>query len=142
MAQADNALAPVAHRLPIGAGELERVLLRLRRDSIDQQISWSLGDHGECELEATFLRVASGGPPTWATRGRLWDRSQLAVAPVAIVITALDDDECELATRPGSLSPWWRRNPVKYSRLARAALEELAQELLWCATTLRREQRT
>ena len=141
MAQADNETAQVARRLPIGADELERVLLRLRRDCVDQQISWTLGDHGACELDATFLRVASGGPPTFAARGRLWDRAHLALAPIAIVIT-VRDDECDIEARPGVLAAWWRKHPSQYARLARAAVEELAQELLWCATTLRREQRT
>jgi len=140
MAQPDNETAHVARRLPIGADELERVLLRLRRDCVDQQISWTLGDHGACELDATFLRVASGGPPTFAARGRLWDRAHLALAPIAIVIT-VRDDECDIDVRPGVLAAWWRNHPSQYVRLARAAVEELAQELLWCATTLRREQR-
>ncbi|HEX5614989.1 MAG TPA: hypothetical protein VFZ83_07500 [Acidimicrobiia bacterium] len=141
MVQADNDTAPVAHRLPIGADELERVLMRLRRDSVDQQIRWTLGDYGACELDATFLRVASGGPVAFAARGRLWDRAHLALAPVAIVISIRTREECEIEARPGALAPWWQRHPDQYRRLARAAVEELVQELLWCATTLRREQR-
>jgi hypothetical protein len=140
MAATERLALRVTYRLPIGGGELERVLLRLRRDTPDQRIRWTLGDHGACELEAGFVPLPVDGAPTWAASARLWDRSHLALAPIAITVTTRGDDECELEARPGVLTQFWQRNTGKYVRLARAALEELAQELLWCATSVRRDQ--
>jgi hypothetical protein len=142
MAQPERLALRVTHRLPIGGEEVERVLMRLRRDTPDQRISWTLGDHGACELEAGFVPLPVDGSPTWAASARLWDRSHLALAPIAITVTSRGDEECELEARPGVLTPFWQRNAEKYVRLARAALEELSQELLWCATSMRRDQRT
>ena len=73
--------------------------------------------------------------PAWTTTARLWDPAAVAVAPAVVELNAVSTDTCELTIRPDlPLTPWWAARVPALLDLARAALDELAEELLWQAT--------
>ena len=120
----------VARTLPIDGSLLGDVLLRLRRDTQGAAVRWNLGARGAVEIEVNF--VSDG--PVWRTSGRIWDRNGLALAPVEWALDPRADDDVELTVAPsGELSPWWQSRVPDLLDLAHAALNELAEELLWHA---------
>ena len=127
----------VERELPIDGALARACLLRLRRDAVDRCISWTLGDRGSADLDVHFHHTpGDAGPPAglWATTCRLWERGRLAVATVIVELRA-DAPGCELVVRASDpIPPVWRRDPRGLRDLARAAVDELAEELLWHAS--------
>jgi hypothetical protein len=107
----------VTRTLPIDAALLGDVLRRLRRDAPGGVLRWGLGGRGTVELDATF---ASCGE-TWATSGRIWD-AHARLAVVTLSLAARDDDVALVLRAPAPCD------------VAQAAIDELAEELLWHAT--------
>jgi hypothetical protein len=120
----------VARTLPIDGALIGDVLLRLRRDAQSASVRWSLGERGAVEVDVNF--VSDG--PAWCATGRIWDRSGLAVALVAWRLDARTDNDVELTVMPAAdLSPWWQTRVPDLLDLMHAAVNELAEELLWHA---------
>ncbi len=108
----------VARVLPIDGALLGDVLLRLRRDYANSALRWTLGDR-----------------PVWTTTARLWAGTGLAVTAAIVHCVATAADEVHLtleATLPPTAA--WGKDGRELSDLARATLDELAEELLWHAT--------
>jgi hypothetical protein len=130
----------VARALPIDAALVDDVLLRLRRDASGSMVGWTLGERGSVEFDVEFFPVffgftASGAGPAWTTTARLWDPAAVAVVAAVVELSAVSTDTCELVIRPHlPLTPWWEARRTALLEIARAALDELAEELLWQAT--------
>jgi len=124
----------VVRELPIDPAIVNGVLLALRRDTPGSAAGWSLGRHGSGEVDVDFFRT--GAPdPTWTTTARLWDPQAVAVVRAVVDLTVVEPDTCELSIRPNlPISPWWSARMPALLDLARAMLDELAEELLWHAT--------
>jgi hypothetical protein len=119
-----------ARTLPIDGALLGDTLLRLRRDAEDATVRWNLGERGAVEIETNF--VSDG--PTWRASGRIWDRSGLALVAIEWRVEPCPDDDVELTVAPsGEVSPWWQSRVSDLRDLMHAALNELAEELLWHA---------
>jgi hypothetical protein len=121
----------VERTLPIDGALLGDVLLRLRRDSRASTLHWTLGALGAAEVEVGFT---SDGPD-WITRVRLWNYSGLALTTATLRLTVSAADEVRLALVPvhvPELAP--DEDAAALGALARAATDELAEELLWHAT--------
>ena len=130
----------VARALPIDAALVDDVLLRLRRDARGAMVGWTLGERGSAEFDVEFFPVflgfaATGAGPAWTTTARLWDPAAIAVVLAVVELSAVSTDTCELVIRPHlPLTPWWDARQPELLDIARAALDELAEELLWQAT--------
>jgi hypothetical protein len=130
----------VVRALPIDAALVDDVLVRLRRDASGSMLRWTLGERGSAELDVAFFPVffgftSSGAGPAWTTNARLWDPSAVAVAAAVVELNAVSHDTCELTIRPDlPLTPWWEARVPVLLEVATAALDELAEELLWQAT--------
>jgi hypothetical protein len=130
----------VSRALPIDAALVGDVLVRLRRDTNGSTMGWTLGDRGSAELDVDFFPVffgfgSNGAGPAWTTTARLWDPQAVAVALAVVELNAVSTDTCDLVIRPDvPLSPWWAAHTSALLELARTALDELAEELLWQAT--------
>jgi len=131
----------VTRALPIDGALVGDVLLRLRRDTPRSAASWTLGSLGAVEIDTRFSRATSDAAlditdgALWATTGRLWDCDAIAVVPVVVELTAVANDACRLTLRPeAERSPWWSARQPALAQLAAAALDELAEELLWHAS--------
>jgi hypothetical protein len=116
----------VARTLPIDGALLGDVMLRLRRDTPASLLRWTLGDRGTAEVDACFTSAG----PAWTTNARLWNRAGLAVIPATLQLVATGVDEVCLTLEP-TVPPV---PPAELLDLARAALDELAEEILWHAT--------
>ena len=125
-----------ARALPIDAALIGDVLRRLRRDTRGSAASWMLGTHGSAEVDVDFFPVvAPGDLPAWTTTARLWDPNAMAMVRVTIDLEVASADTCTLTARPDlPLAPWWAARMPALLGLALAALDELAEELLWHAT--------
>jgi hypothetical protein len=124
----------VVRQLPIDPALVNSMFLGLRRDTPGSATGWSLGRRGSAEVDIDFFRT--GAPePTWTATARLWDPEAVAVVRAVVDLTVTQPDGCELTIRPNlPLSPWWSTRMPALLDLARAALDELAEELLWHAT--------
>jgi hypothetical protein len=124
----------VVRLLPIDPAIASGALLALRRDTPGSATGWSLGRRGSAEVDVDFFRT--GAPnPTWTATARLWDPQAIAVVRAVVDLTVIEPDSCELSMRPIlPLSPWWSARMPALLDLARAALDELAEELLWHAS--------
>ncbi len=120
----------VERALPIDGALLGDVLLRLRRDSPASAVRWTLGDLGAAEIEVSF---ASHGP-AWTTRARLWNYAGLAMTTATVSLVAVADDEIRLSLEPNVSSVDSPEDARSMVDLGRAAVDELAEELLWHAT--------
>jgi hypothetical protein len=120
----------VTRTLPIDGALLSEVLLRLRRDSVASALRWTLGDRGTAEVEVSFTSAGS----QWTTRARLWNRAGLAVTAATLRVEAVGVDEVRLTVEP--MLPTWTEwgDESELVDLTQAALDELAEELLWHAT--------
>ncbi len=121
----------VGRTLPIDGALLGEVLLRLRRDSAEPALRWTLGRRGAAEVDVSFTSAGTA----WTTKARLWNQSGLAVAAARLQLEVLGADEVRLTLQP-TLPPAaaWGDDASDLLDLARAALDELAEELLWHAT--------
>ena len=133
----DSGGISVARTLPIDGALLDDVLLRLRRDSTASALRWTLGTRGSAELDVSFVSTGSldSAVPAWTANARLWNRTGMAVAAAELHIAATGPDEVRL-TLASSLpaAPTWGPDGAELTALARAALDELGEELLWHAT--------
>jgi hypothetical protein len=111
----------VERSLPIDGALLGDVLLRLRRDSPAANLRWTLGERGSAEIEVCFI-VEHG---RWTSNARLWNSTGMAVTGGTVRLEPNSDDE--VAMRLDCRAP-------EMAELARAALDEFAEELLWHAT--------
>jgi len=124
----------VVRALPIDPAIANGMLLALRRDTRGSATGWSLGRRGSAEVDVDFFRTGAADP-TWTAGARLWDPQAIAVVKALVDLTVMEPDGCELSIRPClPLSPWWSARVPALLDLARAALDELAEELLWYAT--------
>jgi hypothetical protein len=127
----DPAGISVARTLPIDGALLSEVLLRLRRDSAASALRWTLGDRGAAEVDVNFVSAGSA----WTTSARLWNQTGLAVTAATVQVVATGDDEVRVTLEPTlPPAPAWGREGRNLADLARAVLDELAEELLWHAT--------
>ena len=122
----------VVRALPIDPAIVSGMLHALRRDTPGSATGWSLGRRGSVEIDVEFVHTE---PPRWTSTARLWDPEAVAVVRAVVDLTVVEPDACELSIRPSlPLSPWWSARMPALLDLARAALDELAEELLWHAT--------
>jgi len=121
----------VARTLPIDGALLGDVILRLRRDSPTPALRWTLGNRGTAEVDVCF---ASNGP-VWTTKVRLWSHVGMVVTPATLELVATGDDEVRLTLEPVPARVAVGTDSASaLLDLAHAALDELAEELLWHAT--------
>jgi hypothetical protein len=127
--------------LPIDAALMGDVLVQLRRDALGCPMVWTLGTRGSADLDVEFFPVltevddSTPARPAWTTTARLWDRDGLAVVHAVVEISAVSCDACEVTLRPElPLTPWWSARIPMLEELAQAAVDELAEELLWHAS--------
>jgi len=126
----DPAAISVERTLPIDGALLGDVVLRLRRDSTATALRWTLGDRGTAEVDTCFTSAGSG----WTTTARLWNATGRAVTAATIQLVAIGADEVRLTLEPNSEpAPVWGDGAGELSVLARATVDELAEELLWHA---------
>ena len=95
-----------------------------------------LGAHGSAEIDIDFFPApAATEAPSWITTARLWDPEAVAMVRVTLELTAAEADTCTLTARPDlPLTAWWSARMPALLGLSLAALDELAEELLWHAT--------
>ncbi len=129
----------VARVLPVDPAQLPGVLLRFRRDAANSTASWTLGSCGAAEVDVHFQPVAAhgGDPDLWATRARLWDRDHMGIVKAVIEVMGASDvsDASDIVLRAdGPLVAWWEERLPALLDLAHAAVDELAEELMWHAT--------
>jgi hypothetical protein len=121
----------VERTLPIDGALLGDVVLRFRRDSTATALRWSLGDRGTAEVDTCFTSAGTG----WTTKARLWNATGRAVTAATLLLVATDADEVRLTLEPNlAPAPVWGDAACQLTELARATVDELAEELLWHAT--------
>jgi hypothetical protein len=130
----------VARLLELDAGRSGAAVLSLRREFGGQTERWTLGSLGTFEIDAAFvgvtLQASTFAPQRITTSGRLWVDGVLAVAPVEVALLSTARPPTELSITPvGLLPPPLAADPGTYRGLALAALEELAEALLYHAAT-------
>jgi hypothetical protein len=130
----------ITRRLPIERDALAPVLARLRAETSGTILVWGLGERGSCELDVTFPCPVARGAVGFATKGRLCDPERASIAPIVVSLVACSGAEAELAFHPAeSVGGWWSTHLPQYLDLAHAAMEELAQELLFQHARVREE---
>jgi hypothetical protein len=121
----------VSRTLPVDGALLDDVLLRLRRDAPGGALRWTLGERGTVEIDANF----TPGIGLWHSGGTVWDHSGFALARVALRLRETHADAVELSLVPAAALPrWWGRRVSELLDLLHAAVDELAEELLWHAS--------
>ena len=126
----DPAGISVERMLAIDGALLGDVVLRFRRDSTSSALRWTLGDRGTAEVDTCFTSAGSG----WTTKARLWNATGRAVTAATLQLVATDADEVRLTLEPNlEPAPVWGEGACQLSDLARATVDELAEELLWHA---------
>jgi hypothetical protein len=128
----------VARTLSIDAALVPNVLIRLRRDVPGGVARWTLGGRGSAEVDVEFFPIVSevgAAGPVWSSTARLWGPDGVAMLAAVAEIRTQAVDTCELVLRPATdLAPWWSARIPVLLDLARAALDELSEELLFHAT--------
>jgi hypothetical protein len=128
----------VARTLSIDAALVPNVLIRLRRDVPGGVARWTLGGRGSAEVDVEFFPIVSevgAAGPVWSSTARLWGPDGVAMLAAVAEIRTQAVDTCELVLRPATdLAPWWTARIPVLLDLARAALDELSEELLFHAT--------
>jgi hypothetical protein len=128
----------VARTLSIDAALVPNVLIRLRRDVPGGVARWTLGGRGSAEVDVEFFPIVSevgAAGPVWSSTARLWGPDGVAMLAAVAEIRTEAVDTCELVLRPATdLAPWWTARIPVLLDLARAALDELSEELLFHAT--------
>jgi hypothetical protein len=110
------------------------VIARLRAETSGSTLGWNLGERGSCELNVAFANRSG----TFVTSARLWDPSRASYATVDVTLAPYDTHESLLEFHPAeAIGEWWSSRLPAYLDLAHAALEELAQELLFQHTRVR-----
>jgi hypothetical protein len=125
----------IARRLPIDRVILPRVLGRLQEETVGLTMHWQLGDRGTCDVEVGFVvdaHAAEVGVEQYVSNALLSDPHGTEIASVEVTLAPCDGNESQLELRPTqAIGPWWDNHISAYLDLAHAAIEELAQELLW-----------
>ncbi len=117
--------------LPIDSALLGDVLLRLRRDSPAASLRWTLGGRGAAEVEVGFTTDGPG----WTSTARLWNYAGIAMTTATVRLVADAPDEVSLTLEPApDAAPRPHEEQAAIAELGRAAVDELAEELLWHAT--------
>jgi hypothetical protein len=122
----------VARTLPIDGVLLGDVLLRLRRDCPSTALRWTLGNRGIAEVDVAFTSASTpdhAGSQGWTTTARLWPNTGLAMAPGIVHCRATGPDTVRVNLEATAEVPM-----PGLDDLVSAALDELAEELLWHAT--------
>lgn len=130
----------VARLLELDAGRAGAAVLSLRREFGGISERWTLGGLGTFEIDAAFvgvtLQATTFAPQRITTSGRLWVDGVLAVAPLEIALLSTAKPPTELSIAPvGLLPPALAADPTTYRTLALAALDELAEAILYHAAT-------
>jgi hypothetical protein len=130
----------IARRLPIDGGTLGHVIARLQAEASGTELRWSLGERGSCEVDVPFARGQVGGAG-FVTAARLWDVTHTSCAKVRVsLVRCKEAQESQLEFHPAeAITEWWSARLPAYLDLAHAALEELAQELLFQHTRVLHE---
>jgi hypothetical protein len=125
-------------RLSIPPRAASRAVMQLRRDAPGARRRWSLGERGSFEMQADAVAV---GPVRAANNhlhiaGRLWDPAGTTMTGVDVEVCPVADEAVEVAISPAQRLPeWFRDHDLEHWHdLARAALDELCEELLWYAS--------
>jgi hypothetical protein len=133
----------ITRRLPIEGSTLGHVLARLRAETCGTTLRWSLGDRGSCEFDLRFDRQVldgNGAVLGYESTAALWDPAGCSPATISVRLVGCEDDESQLEFHPAEdIGVWWTAHLAGYLDLAHAALEELAQELLFQAARVRDE---
>ncbi len=134
----------VARLLEMDAPSSANAVLALRRELGGADLRWTLGGLGTFELDAAFVGMQlTGGSPfdhqRITTTARLWSPNGAAVVPVDVTLASARRPPSELSIAPSvPLPPSFAADVDAYEALARAALDELAEELLYhCRVTQR-----
>lgn len=114
-----------------------RAVLRLRAEG-SFHCRLSLGDRGSFELGGDIVEVerrARGRRIGIHLAGRIWDRSGTKMTGVDIELHAAPGGGVVIGVSPSQRLPeWFREHDLEHwTELARAALDEVCEELLWHA---------
>jgi hypothetical protein len=122
----------ITRRLPVDPAALGAVLARLRGETSGVTARWTLGGRGTCEVDVTFTSLARDEHAVFASAAMLWDPNRTQFATLDVTLSPCDGDESLLELVPAEpIGAWWHEHLSEYLDLAHAAVEELAQELLW-----------
>jgi hypothetical protein len=121
----------VTRTVAIDGAFLGDVLLYLRRDAAAPVLRWTLGDRGTAEIDACFDTHETG----WKAAARLWSPNGLAVAAAVVYAEAVRPDEVVLTLEPTLPPRGWGDRSEPFTALAESTLDELAEELLWHASS-------
>jgi hypothetical protein len=126
----------ITRRLPIEGEALGDVLARLRAETSGTTLHWNLGTHGSCDVDVMFgpSRAAGARNGVWQTTAQLHGPGPSGGAAVDVSVTGCGPRESQLVFRPAD--PATLRGRLE---LANAAIEELAQELLFQHSRVRDE---
>ena len=115
--------------LPVDAVLLDEAVLQIRRDTEGSVLRWTLGRRGAAEVETDFVRHGLG----WTTSVRLWNASGLAVAAAMLRCMPAGADQVCVTLEPTlpAAPAVWGDDGAELFDLARVALDEFAEELLW-----------
>jgi hypothetical protein len=114
--------------LPVDAVLLDEALLHVRRDTEGTALRWTLGRRGAAEVDTDFVRHGPG----WTTSVRLWNPNGLAVAAATLRCMPAGADQVCVTLEPTPAAPAvWGDDGADLADLARVALDEFAEELLW-----------
>jgi hypothetical protein len=114
-----------------------RAVLRLRAEgSLHRRLS--LGERGSFELGGDVVEVERGARGRRVgihLAGRIWDPSGTRMTGVDIEVHAAPGGSVEIGISPSQRLPEWfrERDLEHWTELARAALDEVCEELLWHA---------
>lgn len=135
----------VSRALPLDAALLPAVVDGLQRASATPTVRWRLGDRGGVDIDVRFVESPEHNGET--ERGRvlttsawLWTSSTEPSATAVLELVALGTDSVELSCRSAGTTGCARRQMEdrdavgRLLDLAHAAVDELAEELLWHAT--------
>lgn len=129
----------VTRLLDINAAGAAAAVLGLRREIAGLSEQWTLGAHGTFELDAAFVGLTLTGDSAFGhqritTTGRLWPAGVLMFVPVEVTLASTTKPPTELTitaevsftgASDGAVDP--------FHALAQAAVDELAEELLFHA---------
>lgn len=115
-----------------------RAVLQMRRASGFHR-RWSLGDRGSFEIEGDVVEVTRERQTHQGAihiPGRLWDPAGTTMTKIDVEVTAESEEGVEVSVSPAQRLPeWFHDHELEHWRdLARAALEELCEEILWHAS--------
>ena len=141
--QPDNT---VTGTLALNAIQTAAAVFGVRREMSGSTQRWKLAHFGAFELDnqfagLTLLGQTSHGHQRIATTGRLWSPDGMAVVSVEVALETAMAPPTKISIRATSmLPPYFVDDAVAYRSLAKAAITELGEELLYHASTARRTE--